>query len=172
SAYTCGFDNNLPTSQTLSHGRDGTDNECEDYETSGANSCYFRRENLYLFVTYRIWVVAHNLLGNATSAVLSVDPMNVAQPSPPANVVVVGPPKYPKQLDVSWTYPSAADPSFYPLQFQLRYRRHGTSDWQDRRRRWARRWRTACTGCAPGRAHHVELRCRHSSGRGHWSEWS
>ncbi|CAM9670410.1 unnamed protein product [Lampetra fluviatilis] len=155
---------------------DGTEAECEDYETSGANSCFFRRENLYLFVTYRIWVVAHNLLGNATSAVLSVDPMNVAQPPPPANVLVVGPPKYPKQLYVSWTYPSAADPSFYPLQFQLRYRRHGASDWQ--MKEVGTQVTYGLYGLRAGTRHHVELRCRHSSsssssgGRGHWSEWS
>ena len=56
----------------------GKERECEDHSATDPYSCYIPRD-LALFTPYEIWVEASNLLGSATSDIITLDILDVGE---------------------------------------------------------------------------------------------
>lgn len=95
---------------------------------------------------------------------------SVLQPDPPVNVKVSPVQGAPRKLIVTWQYPPTWNPSFYKLQFQVKYRAEHTPFVT-----------TAHVQLRPsylivdaliGRRHLVQVRAQEEFGHGSWSHWS
>ncbi|KAM6371063.1 granulocyte colony-stimulating factor receptor isoform 2-T3 [Pluvialis apricaria] len=107
--------------------------------------CTVPRRLLQLYRRMEIWVSAANALGTAESEHLYIDPMDVAKLDPPALQSIQS---IPFQTDcIALTWEVARSNAHMELQCELRYRASEDPAW-------------------------ALMRCRRSSARGYWSEWS
>lgn len=93
------------------------------------------------------------------------------QPDPPANLVVSAIPGRPRWLRVSWQDPESWDPSYYLLQFELRYR----PVWSKTFTVWplqVAQHQCVIHDALRGVKHVVQVRGKEEFDIGQWSEWS
>ncbi|XP_069491491.1 cytokine receptor-like factor 1 [Ambystoma mexicanum] len=142
--------------------------ECKDYITGGPNSCYFSRENLYLYWTYEIWIEALSRFGHKTYEKVTVNTEDIAQTEPPVSLTGDG---YVTHLHVEWGYPPGVGTSFFPLMFELRYLQEGSYEWlydTD----VGEQTSYSIYDVAPNCMYTLQVRCKHANHKGFWSEWS
>ncbi|PKU35363.1 granulocyte colony-stimulating factor receptor [Limosa lapponica baueri] len=120
--------------------------------------CTVPRRLLQLYRQMEIWVSATNALGTAESEHLYIDPMDVAKLDPPALQSIQSIPFQTDCIALAWEV--ARSNAHMELQCELRYR--AVED---------PAWALHC-GFLFGTRYHFQMRCRRSSARGYWSEWS
>ncbi|NXN64893.1 CSF3R factor, partial [Himantopus himantopus] len=132
--------------------------------------CTVPRRLLQLYRRMEIWVSAANALGMAESEHLYIDPMDVAQLDPPALQSIQS---IPFQTDcIALTWEMAQSNAHMELQCELRYRASEDPAWALVSDIVGQAGTTQHCGFLFGTQYHFQMRCRRSSARGYWSEWS
>ncbi|KAJ1080923.1 hypothetical protein NDU88_001111 [Pleurodeles waltl] len=95
---------------------------------------------------------------------------SVIQPDPPVNVMVSPVEGAPRKLIVTWQYPPTWNPSFYKLQFQVKYR----AEHSPLVNTALIQLKSSCliVDALTGRRHVVQVRAQEEFGHGSWSHWS
>ncbi|NWI63870.1 CSF3R factor, partial [Todus mexicanus] len=136
----------------------------------GRSRCTVPRRLLQLYRQMEIWVSATNALGTAESEHLSIDPMDVAKLDPPALQSIQS---IPVQTDcVALTWEVARSNAHMELQCELRYRAPEDPAWALVTGIVGQAGTAQRCGFLFGTRYRFQMRCRRSSGRGYWSEWS
>ncbi|NXW00270.1 CSF3R factor, partial [Fregetta grallaria] len=132
--------------------------------------CTVPRRLLQLYRQMEIWVSAANALGTAESEHLCIDPMDVAKLDPP---VLQSIQSIPFQTDcVALAWEVVQSNAHMELQCELRYRAPKDPTWALVTGIVGQAGTTQCCGFLFGTQYHFQMRCRRSSARGYWSEWS
>ncbi|KAL1282940.1 hypothetical protein QQF64_001743, partial [Cirrhinus molitorella] len=149
--------------------------ECPDYVSGGANSCFFDVKHTQVWEMYCMNVTAHTRAGLITSHKHCLDVADIVEIDPPFNLTYimlndsVG--ESGRSILLSWLNPveSHVREGWLTLVFEVRYRHHAQPD------NWKMKERL--------REPHVELldlpvgkyefmvRCRSTNSK-HWSTWS
>ncbi|NXN46565.1 CSF3R factor, partial [Rhinoptilus africanus] len=132
--------------------------------------CTVPRRLLQLYRQMEIWVSATNALGTAESEHLYIDPMDVAKLDPPALQSIQSIPFQTDCVALAWEV--ARSNAFMELQCELRYRAAEDPAWALVTDIAGRAGTTQHCGFLFGTRYHFQMRCRRSSARGYWSEWS
>ncbi|XP_021014224.1 interleukin-6 receptor subunit alpha isoform X1 [Mus caroli] len=112
-----------------------------------------------------------NSVGSKSSHNEAFHSLKMVQPDPPANLVVSAIPGRPRWLKVSWQHPESWDPSFYLLQFQLRYRPVWSKEFTVLLLPVAQ-YQCVIHDALRGVKHVVQVRGKEELDLGQWSEWS
>ncbi|KAF1588278.1 UNVERIFIED_CONTAM: Granulocyte colony-stimulating factor receptor, partial [Eudyptes robustus] len=170
-----GADSHLPTSVTLkSHpsrcrrSRAPAVTGCTPQ--GGHSHCTVPRRLLQLYRQMEIWVSAANALGTAESEHLCIDPMDVAKLDPPALQSIQSIPFQTDCIALAWEV--ARSNAHMELQCELRYRAPEDPAWALVTGIVGQAGTTQRCGFLFGTQYHFQMRCRRSSARGYWSEWS
>lgn len=132
--------------------------------------CTVPRRLLQLYRQMEIWVSAANALGTAESEHLCIDPMDVAKLDPPALQSIQSIPFQTDCVALAWEV--ARSNAHMELQCELRYRAPEDPAWALVTGIIGQAGTTQCCGFLFGTQYHFQMRCRRSSARGYWSEWS
>ncbi|NWS73755.1 CSF3R factor, partial [Crotophaga sulcirostris] len=136
----------------------------------GHNRCTVPRRLLQLYRQMEFWVSATNALGTAESEHLCIDPMDVAKLDPPALRSIQS---IPFQTDcVTLTWEVARSTAHMELLCELRYRALEDPTWALVTGIIGQAGTTQHCGFLFGTQYHFQMRCRRSSARSYWSEWS
>ncbi|NXF31214.1 CSF3R factor, partial [Nyctibius bracteatus] len=136
----------------------------------GRSHCTVPRRLLQLYRQMELWVSATNALGTAESEHLCIDPMDVAKLDPPALQSIQS---IPFQTDcVSLAWEVARSNAHMELQCELRYRAPEDPAWALVTGIIGQAGTAQRCGFLFGTRYHFQMRCRRSSARGYWSEWS
>ncbi|XP_075294056.1 granulocyte colony-stimulating factor receptor isoform X2 [Opisthocomus hoazin] len=165
-----GADSHLPTSVTLKCARSRAQVVTGCTPQGGRSRCTVPRRLLQLYRQMEIWVSATNALGTAESEHLCLDPMDVAQLDPPALQSIQSIPFQTDCVALAWEV--ARSNAHMELQCELRYRRPEEPAWALVTGIVGQAGTTQCCGFLFGTQYHFQMRCRRSSARGYWSEWS
>ncbi|XP_054658533.1 granulocyte colony-stimulating factor receptor isoform X1 [Grus americana] len=136
----------------------------------GRSRCTVPRQLLQLYREMEIWVSATNALGTAESEHLCIDPMDVAKLDPPALQSIQSIPFQTDCVTLAWEV--ARSNAHMELQCELRYRVSEEPAWTLVTGIVGQAGTTQCCGFLFGTRYHFQMRCRRSSARGYWSEWS
>ncbi|NXJ33340.1 CSF3R factor, partial [Ciconia maguari] len=136
----------------------------------GRSHCTVPRRLLQLYRQMEIWVSAANALGTAESEHLCIDPMDVAKLDPPALQSIQSIPFQTDCVTLAWEV--AQSNAHMELQCELRYRAPEDPAWALVTGIVGQAGTTQCCGFLFGTQYHFQMRCRRSSARGYWSEWS
>ncbi|XP_031230406.1 interleukin-6 receptor subunit alpha isoform X2 [Mastomys coucha] len=112
-----------------------------------------------------------NSMGSKSSPNVAFQSLKMVQPDPPANLVVSAIPGRPRWLKVSWQDPESWDPSYYFLQFELRYK----PVWSKTFTVWllpVAQYQCVIPDALRGVKHVVQIRGKEEFDLGQWSEWS
>ncbi|NXI91896.1 CSF3R factor, partial [Psophia crepitans] len=137
---------------------------------SGHSRCTVPRRLLHLYRQMEIWVSATNALGTAESEHLCIDPMDVAKLDPPALQSIQSIPFQTDCVALAWEV--ARSNAHMELQCELRYRVSEDPAWTLVTGIIGQAGTTQRCGFLFGTQYHFQMRCRRSSARGYWSEWS
>ncbi|NWU91624.1 CSF3R factor, partial [Upupa epops] len=137
---------------------------------SGRSRCTVPRRLLQLYWQMEIWVSVSNALGTAESERLCIDPMDVAQLDPPKLQSIQSIPFQTDCVALAWAV--ARGTAHMELQCELRYRAPEDPGWALVTGIAGQAGSTRCCGFLFGTQYHFQMRCRRSSPRGYWSEWS
>ncbi|NWY58786.1 CSF3R factor, partial [Chionis minor] len=132
--------------------------------------CTVPRRLLQLYRQMEIWVSAANALGTAESEHLYIDPMDVAKLDPPALQSIQSIPFQTDCIALAWEV--ARSNAHMELQCELRYRASEDPAWALVTNIVGQAGTTQHCGFLFGTRYHFQMRCRRSSARGYWSEWS
>ncbi|NXX01787.1 CSF3R factor, partial [Larus smithsonianus] len=132
--------------------------------------CTVPRRLLQLYRQMEIWVSATNALGTAESEHLYIDPMDVAKLDPPALQSIQSIPFQTDCIALAWEV--ARSNAYMELQCELRYRAAEDPAWALVTGIVGQAGTTQHCGFLFGTRYHFQMRCRRSSARGYWSEWS
>ncbi|NXT54601.1 CSF3R factor, partial [Pluvianellus socialis] len=132
--------------------------------------CTVPRRLLQLYRQMEIWVSAANALGTAESEHLFIDPMDVAKLDPPALQSIQSIPFQTDCIALAWEV--ARSNAHMELQCELRYRASEDPAWALVTDIVGQAGTTQHCGFLFGTQYHFQMRCRRSSARGYWSEWS
>ncbi|NXH19865.1 CSF3R factor, partial [Bucco capensis] len=136
----------------------------------GRSYCTVPRRLLQLYRHMELWVTASNALGTAESQHLRLDPMDVAKLDPP---VLQSIESIPFQTDcISLTWHVAPSTSHMELECELRYQGPEDPVWLVVPGLSGQAGRSRRCGFLFGTRYLFQLRCRRSSPRGFWSDWS
>ncbi|NXK08152.1 CSF3R factor, partial [Herpetotheres cachinnans] len=136
----------------------------------GHSHCMVPRRLLQLYRQMEIWVSATNALGTAESEHLCIDPMDVAKLDPPALQSIQSIPFQTDCVALAWEV--ARSNAHMELQCELRYRAPEDPAWALVTGIVGQARTTQCCGFLFGTQYHFQMRCRRSTARGYWSEWS
>ncbi|NXG61309.1 CSF3R factor, partial [Hemiprocne comata] len=170
-----GADSLLPTNVTLqshpSHCRRSRAPAVRGCTPQGGRSlCTVPRRLLQLYRHMEIWVSATNALGTAESERLRIDPMDVAKLDPPALQSIQSIPFQNDCVTLAWEV--ARSTAHMELECELRYRMPEDPAWAVVTGIIGQAGTTQRCGFLSGTWYHFQMRCRRSSARGYWSEWS
>ncbi|NXY75884.1 CSF3R factor, partial [Glareola pratincola] len=176
-----GADSHLPTSVALKCAGDprGHPSRCRRSRAQAVTGCTPQgdrshctvpRRLLQLYRQMEIWVSATNALGTAESEHLYIDPMDVAKLDPPALQSIQSIPFQTDCIALAWEV--ARSNAFMELQCELRYRAAEDPAWALVTDIVGQAGTTQHCGFLFGTRYHFQMRCRRSSARGYWSEWS
>ncbi|NXU58992.1 CSF3R factor, partial [Turnix velox] len=165
-----GAHSHLPTSVALkcAGSRGQVVTGCTPQGDSG--HCTVPRPLLQLYRQMEIWVSATNALGTAESQHLLIDPMDVAKLDPPALHRVQSIPFQTDCIVLSWEV--ARSSAHMELQCELRYRTDEDTLWALVKDIPGQAGTAQRCGFLFGTSYSFQMRCRRSSARGYWSEWS
>ncbi|KFM11234.1 Granulocyte colony-stimulating factor receptor, partial [Aptenodytes forsteri] len=163
-----GADSHLPTSVTLKCA--GSRAPAVTGCTGPPSHCTVPRRLLQLYRQMEIWVSAANALGTAESEHLCIDPMDVAKLDPPALQSIQSIPFQTDCVALAWEV--ARSNAHMELQCELRYRAPEDPTWALVTGIVGQAGTTQRCGFLFGTQYHFQMRCRRSSARGYWSEWS
>ncbi|NXE04351.1 CSF3R factor, partial [Lophotis ruficrista] len=170
-----GADSHLPTSVTLkSHPSRRRRSRAQAVTgctpQGGRSHCTVPRRLLQLYRQMEIWVSAANALGTAESEHLFIDPMDVAKLDPPALQSIQSIPFQTDCIALAWEV--ARSNAHMELECELRYRAPEDPAWALVTGIVGQAGTTQCCGFLFGTRYQFQMRCRRSSARGYWSEWS
>ncbi|XP_050765890.1 granulocyte colony-stimulating factor receptor [Gymnogyps californianus] len=165
-----GADSHLPTSVALKCAGSRAQAVTGCTPQSGRSHCTVPRRLLQLYRQMEIWVSATNALGMAESEHLCIDPMDVAKLDPPALQSIQSIPFQTDCVALAWEV--ARSNAHMELQCELRYRAPEDPAWALVTGIVGQAGTTQCCGFLFGMQYHFQMRCRRSSARGYWSEWS
>ncbi|KAM7083213.1 granulocyte colony-stimulating factor receptor isoform 1-T6 [Ciconia maguari] len=165
-----GADSHLPTSVTLKCAGSRAQAVTGCTPQGGRSHCTVPRRLLQLYRQMEIWVSAANALGTAESEHLCIDPMDVAKLDPPALQSIQSIPFQTDCVTLAWEV--AQSNAHMELQCELRYRAPEDPAWALVTGIVGQAGTTQCCGFLFGTQYHFQMRCRRSSARGYWSEWS
>uniref|UniRef100_A0A8C3JUG3 Colony stimulating factor 3 receptor n=1 Tax=Calidris pygmaea TaxID=425635 RepID=A0A8C3JUG3_9CHAR len=134
------------------------------------NCCTVPRRLLQLYRQMEIWVSATNALGTAESEHLYIDPMDVAKLDPPALKSIQSIPFQTDCIALAWEV--ARSNAHMELQCELRYQAAEDPAWALVTGIDGQAGTAQHCGFLFGTRYHFQMRCRRSSARGYWSEWS
>ncbi|NXI47972.1 CSF3R factor, partial [Galbula dea] len=137
---------------------------------SGRSHCTVPRRLLQLYRQMELWVSASNALGTAESEHLCIDPMDVAKLDPPVLQSIQSIPFQTDCITLAWEV--ARSTAHMELQCELRYRAPEDPAWALVSGIAGQAGTTQCCGFLFGTQYRFQMRCRRSSARGYWSEWS
>ncbi|NWX18732.1 CSF3R factor, partial [Aegotheles bennettii] len=172
-----GADSHLPTNTTLKCARHPC--RCRRSRApvvtcctpQGRDShCTVPRQLLHLYGQMEIWVSATNALGTAESQHLLLDPMDVALLDPPALRSIQSVPFQTDCISLAWEV--ARSVAHMELECELRYQDPEDPAWTLVGGIAGQAGTTQCCGFLFGTRYRFQMRCRRSSARGYWSEWS
>ncbi|KAM3599421.1 uncharacterized protein V6R79_005214 [Siganus canaliculatus] len=175
--FTCwwepGSDGGLPTTYALYYRKENSDTvyECPDYDTAGANSCFFNKNDTSIWVNYNITVMATNALGSTFSDPVDIDVMYIVKPNPPESVTVtVMEDKGWPFLRVSWEPPHKADTrsGWITLIYEIRVKLEEENEWEMHRAGQQKTFNIY--SLRSGGTYLIQVRCKPD--HGFWSEWS
>ncbi|KAM6108595.1 granulocyte colony-stimulating factor receptor [Pterocles gutturalis] len=165
-----GADSHLPTSVALKCAGSRAPAVTGCTPEGGRSRCTVPRRLLQLYRQMEIWVSAANALGTAESECLRIDPMDVAQLDPPALQSIQSIPVQTDCVAVAWEV--ARSNAHMELQCELRYRARGDPAWALVTGIIGQAGTTRHCGFLFGTRYLFQMRCRRSSARGYWSDWS
>ncbi|XP_040443425.1 LOW QUALITY PROTEIN: granulocyte colony-stimulating factor receptor [Falco naumanni] len=165
-----GANSHLPTSIALKCAGSRTQVVTGCTPQGGHSHCTVPRQLLQLYRQMEIWVSATNALGTAESEHLCIDPMDVAKLDPPALQSIQSIPFQTDCVALAWEV--ARTNAHMDLQCELRYRAAEEPAWALVTGIVGRSGTTQCCGFLFGMQYHFQMRCRRSTARGYWSEWS
>ncbi|XP_061870442.1 granulocyte colony-stimulating factor receptor isoform X2 [Colius striatus] len=165
-----GADSHLPTSFALKCARSRAQAVTGCTPHGGRSLCTVPRRLLQLYRQMELWVAASNALGTAESQHLHIDPMDVAKLDPPALQSIHSIPFQTDCVALNWEV--AQSNAHMELQCELRYRAPEDSAWALVPGIVGQAGSTQRCGFLFGTQYHFQMRCRRSSARGYWSEWS
>ncbi|NXX84303.1 CSF3R factor, partial [Urocolius indicus] len=165
-----GADSHLPTSFELKIARSRAQAVTGCTPHGGRSLCTVPRRLLQLYRQMELWVAASNTLGTAESQHLHIDPMDVAKLDPPALQSIQSIPFQTDCIALAWEM--AQSNAHMELQCELRYRAPEDSAWALVPGIVGQAGTTQHCGFLFGTQYHFQMRCRRSSARGYWSEWS
>ncbi|NXW90468.1 CSF3R factor, partial [Alopecoenas beccarii] len=175
-----GADSHLPTSVALQfarvpepphhcrRSRAAADTGCTPQ--GGHNRCTVPRRLLQLYRQMELWVSATNALGTAESEHLCIDPMDVAKLDPPALWSIQSVPFQSDCVAVAWEL--ARSHAHMELLCELRYRAPEDAAWALVTGIPGQARTAQHCGFLFGTPYRFQMRCRRSSARGYWSDWS
>ncbi|NXN99046.1 CSF3R factor, partial [Rhinopomastus cyanomelas] len=137
---------------------------------SGRSHCTVPRRLLQLYWQMEIWVSVSNALGTAESERLRIDPMDVAKLDPPTLRSIQSIPVQTDCVALAWA--AAQGTAHMELQCELRYRAPEDPAWALVTGITGQAGTARCCGFLFGTQYHFQMRCRRSSARGYWSDWS
>ncbi|NXT02949.1 CSF3R factor, partial [Jacana jacana] len=165
-----GADSHLPTSVTLKCAGSRAPAVTGCTPQGDRSHCTVPRRLLQLYRQMEIWVSATNALGTAESEHLYIDPMDVAKLDPPALQSIQSIPFQTDCVALAWEV--ARSIAHMELQCELRYRAAEESVWALVTGINGQAGTVQHCGFLFGTQYHFQMRCRRSSARGYWSEWS
>ncbi|XP_053942396.1 granulocyte colony-stimulating factor receptor [Cuculus canorus] len=165
-----GAESHLPTSVALKCARSRAQVVTGCTPQSGRSHCTVPRRLLQLYRQMEFWVSATNALGSAESEHLCIDPMDVAKLDPPALRSIQSIPFQTDCVALAWEV--AHSTVHMDLQCELRYRALEDLTWALVTNIIGQAGTTQHCGFLFGTQYHFQMRCRRSSARGYWSEWS
>ncbi|XP_042649813.1 granulocyte colony-stimulating factor receptor isoform X2 [Tyto alba] len=165
-----GADSHLPTSIALKCAGSRAQAVTGCTPQGGRSRCTVPRRLLQLYRQMEIWVSATNALGMAESEHLCIDPMDVAKLDPPALQSIQSIPFQTDCVTLAWEV--APSNAHMELQCELRYRAPEDPAWALVTNIVGQAGTTQRCGFLFGTQYHFQMRCRRSSARGYWSEWS
>ncbi|NWH77685.1 CSF3R factor, partial [Piaya cayana] len=166
-----GADSHLPTSVTLKcAGRSRAQAVTGCTPQIGRSHCTVPRRLLQLYRQMEFWVSATNALGTAESEHLCIDPMDVAKLDPPVLRSIQSIPFQTDCVTLAWEV--ARSTAHMELQCELRYRALEDVAWALVTNIVGQAGTAQHCGFLFGTQYHFQMRCRRSSARGYWSEWS
>ncbi|NWW48193.1 CSF3R factor, partial [Pedionomus torquatus] len=176
-----GADSHLPTSVTLKCAGDSQAHPSCCHRSrapvvtgctpQGDHShCTVPRRLLQLYRQMEIWVSATNALGTTESEHLYIDPMDVAKLDPPALQSIQSIPFQTDCIALAWEM--AQSSAHMELQCELRYRAAEDPAWALVPNIDGQAGTLQHCGFLFGTQYRFQMRCRRSSARGYWSEWS
>ncbi|XP_059686625.1 granulocyte colony-stimulating factor receptor [Gavia stellata] len=165
-----GADSHLPTSVALMCARSRAQAVTGCTPQGGRSHCTVPRQLLQLYRQMEIWVSASNALGTAESEHLCIDPMDVAKLDPPALQSIQSIPFQTDCVTLAWEV--ARSNAHMELWCELRYRAPEDPAWALVTGIIGQASTTQRCGFLFGTQYQFQMRCRRSSARGYWSEWS
>ncbi|XP_054079809.1 granulocyte colony-stimulating factor receptor isoform X1 [Rissa tridactyla] len=165
-----GADSHLPTSVALKCAGSRAQAVTGCTPQGDRSHCTVPRRLLQLYRQMEIWVSATNALGTAESEHLYIDPMDVAKLDPPALQSIQSIPFQTDCIALAWEV--ARSNAYMELQCELRYRAAEDPAWALVTGIVGQAGTTQHCGFLFGTQYHFQMRCRRSSARGYWSEWS
>ncbi|XP_074419032.1 granulocyte colony-stimulating factor receptor isoform X2 [Larus michahellis] len=165
-----GADSHLPTSVALKCAGSRAQAVTGCTPQGDRSHCTVPRRLLQLYRQMEIWVSATNALGTAESEHLYIDPMDVAKLDPPALQSIQSIPFQTDCIALAWEV--ARSNAYMELQCELRYRAAEDPAWALVTGIVGQAGTTQHCGFLFGTRYHFQMRCRRSSARGYWSEWS
>ncbi|CAM9772487.1 unnamed protein product [Bubo scandiacus] len=165
-----GADSHLPTNVALKCAGSRAQAVTGCTPQGGHSRCTVPRRLLQLYRQMEIWVSTTNALGTAESEHLCIDPMDVAKLDPPALRSIQSIPFQTDCVTLAWEV--APSNVHMELQCELRYRAPEDPAWALVTDIVGQAGTTQHCGFLFGTWYHFQMRCRRSSARGYWSEWS
>ncbi|KAM4810170.1 interleukin-6 receptor subunit beta isoform 2-T2 [Rhinophrynus dorsalis] len=162
----------LPTNYTLKHRWAAFQNSDCIPEDDVNNSCTIQYPNFQFYINSIFQVEAKNVLGEAHSKELIVDPINIAKPNPPVIKSLTSTVELPNALTVVWKNPMEM-PNL-DMKYNIRYRTNDSQEWEMVPPDETATHRTSfiLQDLLPYTEYVVSLRCMKSNDRGYWSDWS
>ncbi|NXW41150.1 CSF3R factor, partial [Nyctiprogne leucopyga] len=165
-----GANSHLPTSVALKCARSRAQAVTCCTPQGSHSHCTVPRRLLQLYRQMELWVSATNALGTAESEHLCIDPMDVAKLDPPALQSIQSIPFQTDCIALAWEV--ARSSAHMELQCELRYRAPEDPAWAVVTDITGQTGTAQRCGFLFGTRYHFQMRCRRSSARGYWSEWS
>ncbi|XP_051494105.1 granulocyte colony-stimulating factor receptor [Apus apus] len=165
-----GPDSLLPTNVTLQCAQSRAPAVTGCTPQGGGRVCTVPRRLLQLYREMELWVSATNALGTAESERLRIDPMDVAKLDPPALQSIQSIPFQTDCITLAWELSHST--VHMELECELRYRAPEDPAWALVTGIVGQAGTTQRCGFLFGTRYHFQMRCRRSSARGYWSEWS
>ncbi|XP_054854955.1 interleukin-6 receptor subunit alpha isoform X2 [Eublepharis macularius] len=148
-----------------------TEQQCRYYSKSQKFSCRIvvthQDDDISLLVT----MCVVNTAGTATSDHKYLRTSSLVKPDPPENVIVAAVENAPRQLLVTWRYPSSWGSKIYHLRFQLRYRADVLQTYSEVELP-LEVTSHIIQDALKNFLHRVQVRAREEFDFGTWSEWS
>ncbi|XP_029893974.1 granulocyte colony-stimulating factor receptor isoform X1 [Aquila chrysaetos chrysaetos] len=165
-----GADSHLPTSVALKCAGSRAQAVTGCTPQGGRSRCTVPRRLLQLYRQMEIWVSATNALGTTESEHLCIDPMDVAKLDPPALQSIQSIPFQTDCVALAWEV--ARSNAHMELQCELRYQAPEDPAWALVTGIVGQAGTMQHCGFLFGMQYRFQMRCRRSSARGYWSEWS